>query len=163
MDLVEKVASSNAPALIQGETGSGKELIARTLHDRSPRRDSPFLAVNCGTVRGDLLESELLGHEKGAFTGATGAKEGLIAAAEDGTLFLDEIAEMSGAMQVSLLRVLDRHEYRAVGGTRTLAANVRFLAATHRDLQELVLAGKFRDDLLYRINTITLRIPPLRE
>lgn len=162
-DLMERIAPARAPVLIQGETGSGKELVARTLHRLSPRRDEPFLAVNCGAVSGQLLESELFGHEKGAFTGATASKIGLIAAAEGGTLFLDEIGEMSGAMQVSLLRVLDRGEYRQVGGTRTMRADVRFVAATNRDLQELVLAGRFRDDLLYRINTVTLRVPPLRE
>nr|MBA2252469.1 sigma-54-dependent Fis family transcriptional regulator [Nitrospirales bacterium] len=127
------------------------------------RRDHPFLAVNCGAIKGDLLESELFGYEKGAFTGATQSKSGLLAAAEGGTLFLDEIGEMSGAMQVSLLRVLDRREYRQVGGTRTLHANVRFIGASNRDLQELVLTGRFRDDLLYRINTVGLRVPSLRE
>ena len=160
---VKKIASSQAPVLIQGETGAGKELIARKLHELSPRHRAPFLAVNCGAIASDLLESELFGHEKGSFTGATAAATGLIAAAEGGTLFLDEIGEMSGAMQISLLRVLDHGEYRQVGGTRTLQADVRFLAASNRDLQELVLAGKFRDDLLYRINTITLKVPSLRE
>jgi DNA-binding NtrC family response regulator len=163
LDTVKKIASSQAPVLIQGETGVGKELIARKLHELSPRHDAPFLAVNCGAIAGELLESELFGHEKGSFTGATAATTGLIAAAEGGTLFLDEIGEMSGAMQVSLLRVLDRGEYRQVGGTRALQADVRFLAASNRDLQELVLVGKFRDDLLYRINTITLKVPSLRE
>ncbi len=163
MHLTRKIAPSQAPVLIQGETGVGKELIARKLHELSPRRAAPFLAVNCGAIREELLESELFGHEKGAFTGAVAAKTGLIAAAEGGTLFLDEIGEMSGAMQVSLLRVLDRGEYRQVGGTRTLRANVRFMAASNRDLQELVLAGKFRDDLLYRINTVTLKVPSLHE
>ncbi|WP_447972665.1 sigma-54-dependent transcriptional regulator [Nitrospira sp. Kam-Ns4a] len=163
MELVEKVAPAQAPVLIHGETGSGKELVARALHRLSPRRNAPFLAVNCGAVSSQLLESELFGHEKGAFTGATASKMGLIAAAEGGTLLLNEISEMSGAMQVSLLRVLDRGEYRQVGGTRTLRANVRFVAASNRDLQDLVLAGRFRDDLLYRINTVTLRVPPLRE
>jgi len=163
LDTVRKIASSQAPVLIQGETGAGKELIARKLHELSPRQRAPFLAVNCGAIAGELLESELFGHEKGSFTGATAASTGLIAAAEGGTLFLDEIGEMRGAMQVSLLRVLDRSEYRQVGGTRALQADVRFLAASNRDLQELVLAGKFRDDLLYRINTITLKVPPLRE
>jgi DNA-binding NtrC family response regulator len=163
METVGKIAASNAPVLIQGETGSGKEVVARALHAASPRQDHPFLAVNCGAIKGDLLESELFGYEKGAFTGATQSKSGLLAAAEGGTLFLDEIGEMSGAMQVSLLRVLDRREYRQVGGTRTLHANVRFIGATNRELQELVLAGRFRDDLLYRINTVGLRVPPLRE
>jgi DNA-binding NtrC family response regulator len=163
LDTVGKIAHSQAPVLIQGETGVGKELIARKLHELGPRRHAPFLAVNCGAIAGELLESELFGHEKGSFTGATAATTGLIAAAEGGTLFLDEIGEMSGAMQVSLLRVLDRGEYRQVGGTRTLQTDIRFLAASNRDLQELVLAGKFRDDLLYRINTITLKVPSLRE
>lgn len=160
--LVRKIAPSQAPVLIQGETGSGKEVIARLLHNLSPRKEQPFLAVNCGAIHGQILESELFGHEKGAFTGAGSAKMGLLAAAEGGTLFLDEIGEMSGPMQVSLLRVLDRREYRQVGGTRTLHANVRFIAATNRDLQELVLQGRFRDDLLYRINTVPLTVPPLR-
>ncbi len=163
LDTVGKIASSQAPVLIQGDTGAGKELIARRLHELSLRRHAPFVAVNCGAIAGELLESELFGHEKGSFTGATTATTGLVAAAEGGTLFLDEIGEMSGAMQVSLLRVLDRSEYRQVGGTRTLQADVRFLAASNRDLQELVLAGKFRDDLFYRINTVTLKVPSLRE
>jgi DNA-binding NtrC family response regulator len=163
MQRVQKVAPSNAPILIQGETGSGKELVARALHSMSPRSAAPFLAVNCGAISSHLLESELFGHEKGAFTDAATAKPGLIAAAEGGTLFLDEIGEMSGSMQVSLLRVLDRGEYRPVGGTRTLQSNVRFVAATNRNLVHLVQAGKFRDDLLYRINTVTLEVPPLRE
>ncbi|MCI0627609.1 MAG: sigma-54 dependent transcriptional regulator [Acidobacteria bacterium] len=163
METVEKIAPANAPVLIQGETGSGKELVARTLHELSARRNAPFLAINCGSVSSQLLESELFGHEKGAFTGATAAKIGLITAADGGTLFLDEISEMSGPMQVSLLRALDRGEYRRVGGTRTLTANVRFVGASNRDLQHLVLTGRFRDDLLYRINTVTLQVPPLRE
>jgi DNA-binding NtrC family response regulator len=163
VETVRKLAPSNAPVLILGETGSGKELVARMLHGLSPRSAGPFLAVNCGAISGHLLESELFGHEKGAFTDATSSKVGLIAAAEGGTLLLDELSEMSGPMQVSLLRVLDRGEYRQVGGTRTLQANVRFVAASNRDLQGLVLAGKFRDDLLYRVNTITLKVPALRE
>jgi DNA-binding NtrC family response regulator len=163
METIHKIAPADAPILIQGETGSGKELIARALHALSPRASSPFIAINCGAMSGQLLESELFGYERGAFTGAITAKTGLIAAAEGGTLFLDEISEMSGPMQVSLLRVLDRKEYRQVGGTRTLTAHVRFIAATNRDLQELVLAGRFRDDLLYRINTVLLRVPALRE
>jgi DNA-binding NtrC family response regulator len=163
METVDRVAPSTAPVLIQGETGSGKEGVARTLHQLSPRRDAPFLAVNCGAVSDQLLESELFGHEKGAFTGAATAKSGLFAAAEGGTLFLDEIGEMSGPMQVGLLRVLDRGEYRQVGGTRTLRANVRLVAASNRSLQDLVQAGRFREDLLYRINTVTIVVPPLRE
>ena len=160
---IAQVAPSNAPVLIHGETGSGKEIAARLLHDLSRRAGGPFLAVNCGAVSRELLESELFGHEKGAFTGATTAKPGLIAAAEGGTLFLDELGEMSGPMQVSLLRFLDRGEYRPVGSTRTLQANVRVVGATNQDIQELVHQGRFRDDLLYRINTVTLRVPPLHE
>lgn len=163
MAQVAQVAPANAPVLIQGETGSGKEIVARTLHAQSRRAAGPFLAVNCGAVSRELLESELFGHEKGSFTGATAAKSGLIAAAEGGTLFLDELGEMPGPMQVSLLRFLDRGEYRPVGSTRTLQADVRIVGATNSDLQELVHQGRFRDDLLYRINTVTLRVPPLRE
>jgi DNA-binding NtrC family response regulator len=160
---IAQVAPSNAPVLIQGETGSGKEVVARLLHDQSSRASGPFIAINCGAVSREILESELFGHEKGAFTGATAAKIGLLAAAESGTLFLDEIGEMPGPMQVSLLRFLDRGEYRPVGSIRTLHADVRIIGATNQDLQELILQGRFRDDLLYRINTITLRVPPLRE
>jgi transcriptional regulator with PAS, ATPase and Fis domain len=160
---IAHVAPANAPVLIQGETGSGKEVVARLVHDLSKRADGPFIAVNCGAISRELLESELFGHEKGAFTGAASAKIGLIAAAEGGTLFLDELGEMSGPMQVSLLRFLDRGEYRPVGSTRTLHADVRIVGATNQDLQELILQGRFRDDLLYRINTVTLRVPPLRE
>jgi DNA-binding NtrC family response regulator len=160
---IGQVAPSNAPVLIQGETGSGKEVVARLLHAQSRRAGGPFIAVNCGAVSRELLESELFGHEKGAFTGATTAKQGLIAAAEGGTLFLDELGDMPGPMQIGLLRFLDRGEYRPVGSTRMLQAEVRIVAATNQDLQELVLQGRFRDDLLYRINTVTLRVPPLRE
>jgi DNA-binding NtrC family response regulator len=160
---IAQVAPANAPVLIQGETGSGKEIVARLLHTRSRRATGPFIAVNCGAVSRELLESELFGHEKGAFTGATAGKPGLIAAADGGTLFLDEVGEMPGPMQVSLLRFLDRGEYRPVGSTRTLQADVRVVGATNQDVQELVLQGRFRDDLLYRINTVTLRVPPLRE
>jgi DNA-binding NtrC family response regulator len=160
---IAQVAPSQAPVLIQGETGSGKEVVARLLHAQSRRAAGPCIAVNCGAVSRELLESELFGYEKGAFTGATTAKPGLIAAAEGGSLFLDEVGEMPGPMQISLLRFLDRNEYRPVGSTRTLRADVRILCATNRDLQELVLQGRFRDDLLYRINTVTLKVPPLRE
>ncbi len=160
---ITQVAPSQAPVLIQGETGSGKEVVARLLHTHSRRAAGPCIAVNCGAVSRELLESELFGYEKGAFTGAATAKPGLIAAAEGGSLFLDEVGEMPGPMQVGLLRFLDRSEYRPVGSTRTLRADVRILCATNRDLQELVLQGRFRDDLLYRINTVTLRVPPLRE
>lgn len=160
---IAQVAPSQAPVLIQGETGSGKEVVARLLHAQSHRAEGPCIAVNCGAVSRELLESELFGYEKGAFTGATTAKPGLIAAADGGSLFLDEIGEMPGPMQVSLLRFLDRNEYRPVGSTRTLRTDVRIICATNRDVQELVLQGRFRDDLLYRINTVTLLVPPLRE
>ncbi len=160
---IAQVAPSQAAVLIQGETGSGKEVVARLLHAQSRRAAGPCIAVNCGAVSRELLESELFGYEKGAFTGAATAKPGLIAAAEGGSLFLDEVGEMPGPMQVGLLRFLDRNEYRPVGSTRTLRADARILCATNRDLQELVLQGRFRDDLLYRINTVTLRVPPLRD
>ena len=160
---IARVAVSDASVLIQGETGTGKEIVARLLHDLSPRACEPFLAVNCGAVSRELLESELFGHEKGAFTGAAGTTPGLVAAADRGTLFLDEIAEMPASMQVTLLRFLDRGEYRPVGSTRTLYADVRVLGATNQDIQQLVSRGRFREDLLYRINTVTLQVPPLRE
>ncbi len=158
-----QVAPADVPVLIQGETGSGKEVVARMVHAQSRRSGGPFIAVNCGAVSRELLESELFGYEKGAFTGAATAKQGLIAAAEGGTLFFDEVGEMPGPMQVGLLRFLDRGEYRPVGSTRSLQADVRIIGATNRDLQELVLQGRFRDDLLYRINAVTLRVPPLRD
>jgi len=160
---IAKVAPSHVPVLVQGETGSGKEVVARLLHELSGRTKGPFLSINCGAVSRELLESELFGHERGSFTGATAGKTGLVAAAEGGTLFLDEIAEMSGPMQVSLLRFLDLGEYRPVGSTRTLQADVRLVGATNRDIQALVAQGRFREDLLYRINAVTLRVPPLRE
>jgi DNA-binding NtrC family response regulator len=160
---ITQVAPSQATVLIQGETGSGKEVVARLLHTQSRRAEGPCIAVNCGAVSRELLESELFGYEKGAFTGAMTSKAGLIAAADGGSLFLDEIGEMPGPMQVSLLRFLDCNEYRPVGSSRTLRADVRVICATNRDVQELVLQGRFRDDLLYRINTVTLRVPPLRD
>ncbi|MCS6317074.1 MAG: sigma-54-dependent Fis family transcriptional regulator, partial [Nitrospira sp.] len=141
---IAQVAPSQAPVLIQGETGSGKDVVARLLHAHSRRAAGPCIAVNCGAVSRELLESELFGYEKGAFTGAAQAKPGLIAAADGGSLFLDEIGEMPGPMQVSLLRFLDRNEYRPVGSTRTLRADVRIICATNRDIQELVLQGRFR-------------------
>lgn len=160
---IAKVAPSNVPVLIQGETGSGKEIVARLLHDLSARANGPFLSINCGAVSRELLESELFGHERGSFTGATAAKLGLVEAAEGGTLFLDEIGEMPGPMQVSLLRFLDRGEYRPVGSTRTLHADVRLVGATNQDVRALVGQGRFREDLFYRINTVTLQVPALRE
>lgn len=160
---IAKVAPSNVPVLIQGETGSGKEVVARLLHDLSARANGPFLSINCGAVSRELLESELFGHERGSFTGATSAKLGLVEAAEGGTLFLDEIGEMPGPMQVTLLRFLDRGEYRPVGSTRTLHADVRLVGATNQDVRALVGQARFREDLFYRINTVTLQVPALRE
>ena len=160
---IVQAASSKAPVLIQGETGSGKEVVARLLHDLSSRARGPFLAINCGAMNRELLESELFGHEKGAFTGAVGAKTGLVTTAEGGTLFLDELGEMPTQMQVSLLRFLDRGEYRPVGSTRTLQADVRLVGATNQDINVLVTERRFREDLLYRINAVTLHVPALRE
>ncbi len=160
---IGKAASSKAPVLLQGETGSGKEVVARLVHELSGRAQGPFLAINCGAMNRELLESELFGHEKGAFTGAVGAKTGLVTAACGGTLFLDELAEMPASMQVSLLRFLDRGEYRPVGSTRTFHADVRIVGATNQDLQTLVAQGRFREDLFYRINAVTLPVPALRE
>ncbi len=160
---IAQVAPSTAPVLIQGATGSGKEVVARLLHELSPRAQEPFIAINCGAVSRELLESELFGHEKGSFTGAGSAKPGLITAAEGGTLFLDELGEMPAPMQVSLLRFLDQGEYRPVGSTRTLQADVRIVGATNQELAQLVTSGRFRQDLLYRLNTVTLLVPDLRE
>jgi DNA-binding NtrC family response regulator len=160
---VIKAASSKAPVLVQGDTGSGKEVVARLLHDLSGRTQGPFLAINCGAMNRELLESELFGHEKGAFTGAMATKTGLVAAAAGGTLLLDELAEMPAPMQVSLLRFLDRGEYRPVGSTRTFHANVRMVAATNQNLEALVREGRFREDLFYRLNAVTLRVPSLSE
>ena len=148
---------------MQGETGSGKEVVARLVHELSARAQGPFLAINCGAMSRELLESELFGHEKGAFTGAAGPKTGLVTAADGGTLFLDEMAEMPPPMQVALLRFLDRGEYRPVGSTRTLHADVRIVGASNQDLQTLVGQGRFREDLFYRINALTLLVPGLRE
>lgn len=160
---IGKAAGSKAPVLIQGETGSGKEVVARLVHELSGRAQGPFLAINCGAMNRELLESELFGHDKGAFTGAVGAKTGLVTAAGGGTLFLDELAEMPAPMQVSLLRFLDRGEYRPVGSTRTFHADVRIVGATNQDLSTLVAQGRFREDLFYRINAVTLSVPALRE
>ena len=160
---IVQAASSKAPVLIQGETGSGKEVVARLLHDLSNRARGPFLAINCGAMNRELLESELFGHEKGAFTGAVGTKTGLVTTAEGGTLFLDELGEMPTQMQVSLLRFLDRGEYRPVGSTRTLQADVRLVGATNQDINVLVTERRFREDLLYRINAVTVHVPALRE
>jgi two-component system response regulator PilR (NtrC family) len=161
--LVESVCRTNSTILISGESGTGKELVARALHVQSLRRDHRFVAVNCGALPETLLESELFGHVRGAFTGAEAGKKGLIEIADQGTVFLDEIGEMSPAMQVKLLRVLQERNYRRVGGTDEIAANIRVIAATNRDLAAMVGEGGFREDLFYRLNVIPIRLPALRE
>jgi two-component system response regulator AtoC len=162
LEQVRQVAPARIPALILGETGTGKELVARALHAESPRARFPFVAVNCGALPDTLLESELFGHCRGAFTGAEHDKPGLFEEADGGTLFLDEIGEMSPALQVKLLRVLETHEVRPVGGTGTRPIDVRLVSATNRDLEAAIEAGAFRQDLFYRINTVTIYVPPLR-
>ena len=161
--LVETVCRTNSTVLVSGESGTGKELVARALHNRSLRRGQPLVAVNCGAMPEALLESELFGHVRGAFTGADKDKKGLIEAADGGTVFLDEIGEMTPPMQVKLLRVLQERSYRRVGGTEESPANIRIIAATNRELPKLVSEGKFREDLFYRLNVIPVTLPPLRD
>jgi len=161
--MIAKVARSQAPVHIAGDSGTGKELVARLIHESGPRQDGPFVPVNCGAIPSELMESELFGHKKGSFTGAVTDKEGLLRSAEGGTLFLDEVADLPLHMQVKLLRVIQEKSVRAVGETREIPIDVRILSATHRKLDELVKAGKFREDLYYRINVIELRVPALRE
>jgi two-component system response regulator HydG len=163
MALVEQVADSSATVLIQGESGTGKELVARTIHERSGRRHRPFVAVNCAALPETLLESELFGYEKGAFTGAVGRKEGRFELADGGTLFLDEVADLSAVTQPKILRVLQEGEFERLGGTRTLRVDVRIVAATNQDLAQMVRDKRFREDLYYRLNVITITVPPLRE
>ena len=159
--LVARVSESKSTVLLQGESGTGKELIARAIHANSPRRDKPFIPVNCGALPDTLLESEMFGHEKGAFTGAVGMKAGLFEAATGGTLFLDEIGELGPALQVKLLRVMQDQEVRRVGGTTSVKVDVRIIAATNRDLEQLVKEDKFRDDLYYRLNVVRITLPSL--
>jgi DNA-binding NtrC family response regulator len=160
---VRKVAKTTATVLICGETGTGKELVARALHEESPRSSQPFVRVHCAALPETLLESELFGYEKGAFTGATQRKPGRIELAHGGTLLLDEIGDISAAVQVKLLRVLQERELERVGGTQTVRVDVRFVVATHRDLEAMVRAGTFREDLFYRISVVPIVVPPLRE
>lgn len=163
MEFVQKVADSDSTVMIQGESGTGKELVARMLHFNSLRRDRPLVPVNCGAIPENLLESELFGHEKGAFTGATHARMGRFELAHGGTIFLDEIGELSLPLQVKLLRVLQEREFERVGGNRTIHVDVRIIAATNQDLEAMVEEKRFRQDLFYRLNVIPIVIPPLRE
>jgi two-component system response regulator PilR (NtrC family) len=161
--LIQTIAPTTSTVLITGDSGTGKELVARAIHFNSTRKDRPFVALNCGALPETLLESELFGHMRGAFTGAETNKKGLVEVADKGTIFLDEIGEMSTMMQVKLLRVLQERRFRRLGGTEEIEADIRIIAATNRDLARLVAEGKFREDLFYRINVIPVRLPPLRE
>ncbi len=162
-DMIRRVASTPSNILLTGESGTGKELVARAIHRESDRRDGPFIPVNCGGMPENLMESELFGYKKGAFTGATSTKPGLVEAAKGGTLFLDEIGELSTPLQVKLLRLIQEKTYKMVGGTEDIKADVRFISATNQDLERKVIEGSFREDLYYRLNVIHIRIPPLRE
>ena len=161
--LIEQVAPSDANVLILGESGTGKEVAARNVHYNSPRRDKPFVPINCGAIPADLLESELFGHEKGAFTGAITARQGRFEMADGGTLFLDEIGDMSLNMQVKLLRVLQERTFERVGSNKSIKTNVRIIAATHRNLEERISEGEFREDLFYRLNVFPIEMPALRQ
>lgn len=163
MEMVERVAPTDAPVLLLGETGVGKEVIAGAIHRSSPRQAGPFIKVNCGSIPPSLLESELFGHEKGAFTGAIGSRPGYFERANHGTIFLDEIGELTPDAQIRLLRVLQDKQVERVGGKKTLTLDIRVLAATHRDLEEMVKAGSFREDLFFRLNVFPVEIPPLRQ
>jgi two-component system response regulator FlrC len=163
VDALRRVAATNTSVLFSGESGTGKEVAARTLHAWSRRADGPFVAVNCAAMAETLLESELFGHEKGAFTGATAARRGRIELADGGTFFLDEIGEMKPDLQVKLLRVLQDRRFERVGGSRTLESDVRWVSATNRDVDSLRQSGQFRDDLYHRLAVFPIRVPPLRE
>lgn len=163
LKIIERVAAYKTTCLIYGESGTGKELIAQMIHDQSPRKNHRFIAINCGAIPENLLESELFGYEKGAFTGATKSKKGLFEEAQGGTLFLDEIAEMPLLLQTKILRVLQEEEIRRVGDVNAIKTDVRILAATHKDLALEVKKGNFRDDLFYRLNVLPIRVPPLRD
>jgi transcriptional regulator with GAF, ATPase, and Fis domain len=163
LSVVRKVAKSNTTVLVRGETGTGKELIAGASHHNSHRSARSFIKVNCAALQENLLESELFGHEKGAFTGADKQRIGRFEQADGGTLFLDEIGDMSANTQAKILRVLQEHEFERLGGTRTIRVDVRLIAATNRDLPSMVEAGTFREDLYYRLNVVTIEMPPLRE
>ncbi|MFV9614762.1 MAG: sigma-54-dependent transcriptional regulator [Gammaproteobacteria bacterium] len=163
LETARQIAPTDTNVLITGESGTGKELLAQFIHEHSDRNDAPFQAVNCGALQEDLLANELFGHEKGAYTGATEARKGLIEAANSGTLFLDEIAEMSLGMQVKLLRVIQEREVQRLGSNQSTPVNIRLIAATHRDLRDEMAAGRFRQDLYYRLDVIGLQLPPLAE
>jgi two-component system response regulator PilR (NtrC family) len=162
-EMIARVARSQAPVHISGESGTGKELVAKLIHESGPRRDGPFVPVNCGAIPSELMESELFGHKRGSFTGAVSDKKGLIQSAEGGTLFLDEIADLPLHMQVKLLRVIQEKAVRPIGEQLEVGVDIRVLSATHKDLSKLVAEGKFREDLYYRVNVIELRVPSLRE
>ncbi len=163
IQLISQVAGTKATVLVQGESGTGKEIVARAIHYQSDRASSPFVVINCAAIPGNLLESELFGHEKGAFTGAIKTKKGRLELADQGTLFLDEIGEMPKELQVKILRVLEEQKFQRVGGTVDVEVDNRIIAASNRDLKQAAEAGAFRDDLFYRLNVITISIPPLRE
>ncbi|MHB8859558.1 MAG: sigma-54-dependent transcriptional regulator [Thermoleophilia bacterium] len=163
LDIIRRIQESDATVLLTGESGVGKNLLAKVLHFSSPRRERPFLSLNCATFTEDLLASELFGHEKGAFTGAVAQKQGLMEIADSGTLYLDEIAELSPNLQAKLLKVIEEKEFYRVGGTRPIHVDVRFLAATNQNLEKAIAGGSFRKDLYYRLNVMEIYIPPLRE
>jgi Nif-specific regulatory protein len=160
---VLQVAAFDSTVLVLGESGTGKEVVARAIHENSPRANRPFVAINCGAIPGELLESELFGHEKGSFTGALAMRRGRFELAEGGTLFLDEIGDMNLNTQIKLLRVLQEREFERLGGTETIKANVRLLAATNKDLEKAIANNTFREDLYYRLNVFTIFVPPLRD